>query len=106
MGSYAPRNYDRGYRGIVSLRTALASSLNVPAVRTCLLVSPDAFAVRLRRMGFDGVGKGEDHGASLALGSADLTLFQLVNAYATRSKAKTSHSIEEIGDCRGVVIER
>jgi penicillin-binding protein 1C len=83
MGSYAPRNYDRGYRGLVSLRTALASSLNVPAVRTCLLVSPDAFAVRLRLMGFDGVGEGEDHGASLALGSADLTLFQLVNAYRT-----------------------
>ncbi len=81
MGSYAPRNYDLGYRGLVSLRTALASSLNVPAVRTCLLVSPDAFAVRLRLMGFDGVGGGEDHGASLALGSADLTLFQLVNAY-------------------------
>jgi penicillin-binding protein 1C len=81
MGSYAPRNYDRGYRGLVSLRTALASSLNVPAVRTCLLVSPDAFAARLRLMGFDGVGEGEDHGASLALGSADLTLSQLVNAY-------------------------
>jgi penicillin-binding protein 1C len=81
MGSYAPRNYDRGYRGLVSLRTALASSLNVPAVRTCLLVSPDAFAVRLRQLGFDGVGEGEDHGASLALGSVDLTLFQLVNAY-------------------------
>ncbi len=81
MGSYAPRNYDREYRGLVSLRTALASSLNVPAVRTCLLVSPEAFAVRLRLMGFDGVGEGEDHGASLALGSADLTLFQLVNAY-------------------------
>ena len=80
-GVYAPHNYDRGYRGLVSLRTALAASLNVPAVRTCLLVSPDAFAVRLRLLGFDGVGEGEDHGASLALGSADLTLFQLVNAY-------------------------
>jgi penicillin-binding protein 1C len=32
-------------------------------------------------LGFDGVGEGENHGASLALGSADLTLFQLVNAY-------------------------
>lgn len=80
-GLYAPRNYDRGYRGLVSLRTALAASLNVPAVRTCLLVSPDAFAARLRRMGFDGVGEGEEHGSSLALGSVDLTLFELVNAY-------------------------
>ena len=81
MGLYTPRNYDRGYRGLVSLRTALAASLNVPAVRTCLLVSPDAFAARLRLMGFDGVGEGEDHGASLALGAVDLPLSQLVNAY-------------------------
>ena len=82
-GSYAPHNYDREYRGLVSLRTALAASLNVPAVRTLLLLPRDAFADRLRLMGFAGVGTGDDHGASLALGSADVTLSELVNAYRT-----------------------
>ena len=33
-GLYVPQNYDREFKGLVSLRTALASSLNVPAVRT------------------------------------------------------------------------
>jgi penicillin-binding protein 1C len=82
-GSYAPRNYDREYRGLVSLRTALAASLNVPAVRTLLLLPRDSFADRLRLMGFTGVGTGDDHGASLALGTADVTLSELVNAYRT-----------------------
>jgi penicillin-binding protein 1C len=82
-GSYAPRNYDREYRGHVTLRTALAASLNVPAVRTLLLLPRDSFADRLRLMGFKGVGAGDDHGASLALGSADVTLSELVNAYRT-----------------------
>jgi len=81
VGSYAPRNYDRGYRGPVSLRTALAGSLNIPAVRTQLLLPPDAFAARLRDLGFDRVRDGEDHGAALALGAADVTLLQLVSAY-------------------------
>ena len=43
-GLYGPQNYDRGFKGTVSVRTALASSLNVPAVRTAQLVTPGAMA--------------------------------------------------------------
>jgi penicillin-binding protein 1C len=80
-GLYAPQNYDRGFRGLVTAREALASSLNVPAVRTVLLLGPDAMARRLEELGFGLPGTGEDYGASLALGSADVTLYELVNAY-------------------------
>jgi penicillin-binding protein 1C len=80
-GLYVPRNYDREFRGTVTLRTSLASSLNVPAVRTILLLGPDAVSRRLAAFGFDLPGPGEDYGASLALGSADVTLFELVNSY-------------------------
>ncbi|MBI5574743.1 MAG: penicillin-binding protein 1C [Deltaproteobacteria bacterium] len=80
-GLYVPRNYDREFRGTVTLRTSLASSLNVPAVRSILLLGPDAVARRLAAFGFDLTGGGEDYGASLALGSADVTLFELVNSY-------------------------
>jgi hypothetical protein len=41
-----PKNYDRQFTGWVSLRTALAGSLNVPAVRTLMLLGPDPFADR------------------------------------------------------------
>ncbi len=83
-GIYRPLDYDRQFRGLVSMRTALASSLNVPAVRTTDMVGVEGFADRLRRLGFSGlVEEGDYYGAALALGSADVTLWQLVNAYRT-----------------------
>jgi penicillin-binding protein 1C len=83
-GIYRPLDYDRQFRGLVSMRTALASSLNVPAVRTADMVGVESFADRLRRLGFSGlVEEGDYYGAALALGSADVTLWQLVNAYRT-----------------------
>ncbi len=79
---YRPDNYDHRFRGLVSVRTALASSLNVPAVRTLLLVGADAFAGTLRRLGFAGVTEpGDWYGPSLALGSAEVSLWELVGAY-------------------------
>lgn len=83
-GFYAPRNYDEGFRGLVSLRNALASSLNVPAVRTLELMSADVFVTRLRALGFAGlVHGGEFYGPALALGSAEVSLEELVAAYRT-----------------------
>jgi penicillin-binding protein 1C len=83
-GMYVPQNYDRSFRGSVSVRTALASSLNVPAVRTLDLVGLDRFHDRLRALGFDTLTQPDDYyGASLALGGADVTLLALTNAYRT-----------------------
>jgi penicillin-binding protein 1C len=83
-GIYRPLDYDREFRGLVSMRTALASSLNVPAVRTADMVGVEIFTDRLRQLGFSGlVEEGDYYGAALALGSADVTLWQLVNAYRT-----------------------
>ncbi len=81
-GLYVPQNYDREFRGLVSVRTALAASLNVPAVRTLALLGPERFALRLRALGFEGVvADGDHYGHSLALGSAEVTLWELANAY-------------------------
>ena len=81
-GAYVPQNYDRNFRGTVSVRTALASSLNVPAVRTVELVGVDRFYDTLRQLGLDSLTESADfYGASLALGGADVTLLSLTNAY-------------------------
>jgi penicillin-binding protein 1C len=83
-GLYRPLDYDREFRGLVSMRVALASSLNVPAVRTIGMVGVEAFAGHLRALGFEGiVEQGDYYGAALALGSADVRLWDLVNAYRT-----------------------
>jgi penicillin-binding protein 1C len=81
-GQYAPENYDHVHRGLVSARVALAGSLNIPAVRTLKLVGLEPFAARLARFGFDGLSEDADYyGYSLALGSLDVTLEELTNAY-------------------------
>ena len=81
-GLYVPQNYDRGFKGPVSVRSALAGSLNVPAVRTLLLVGVDAFRDRLSDLDYEGLTEdGDYYGFSLALGSAEVTLLEQANAY-------------------------
>ena len=80
-GLYIPQNYDRQFKGWVSVRTALGASLNVPAVRALVMVSPDAFARQLRSLGLPLRESGDYYGYSLALGSAELPLLALTNAY-------------------------
>ena len=80
-GLYIPQNYDRQFKGWVSARTALAASLNVPAVRTIVMVSPRAFHRQLGAFGIELPENGDYYRDSLALGSAEVTLLQLTNAY-------------------------
>jgi len=83
-GAYVPQNYDRAFKGYASVRTSLASSLNVPAVRTLLLTGVERFHGRLRELGIESLTEDPDfYGPSLALGSADVSLLELSNAYRT-----------------------
>jgi len=81
-GLYRPQNYDEQFHGLVTLRTALSSSLNVPAVRLLELVGGTPFVEHLRRLGFEGVARsGDYYGPALALGSADVSLWEMAGAY-------------------------
>ena len=81
-GIYQPRNYDSQFKGFVTTRNALASSLNVPAVKTLSLVGLEPFLNKLRQLGMKGLNEsGDYYGPSLALGSADVSLWDLTNAY-------------------------
>jgi penicillin-binding protein 1C len=86
-GIYLPQDYDHDFKGLVSVRTALASSLNVPAVRALVLVGVDAFRDRLHELGYAGITKdGDYYGYSLALGSAEVTLWEQAQAYRTLAR--------------------
>ncbi|MEQ1594551.1 MAG: penicillin-binding protein 1C [Casimicrobium sp.] len=81
-GAYTPQNYAHDYVGPVSVRTALASSLNVPAIRALTLVGVAPSHALLRRAGLTTLNDDPEHyGFSLALGSADVSLLELTNAY-------------------------
>ena len=90
-GLYIPQNYDRDFKGRVSARTALAGSLNVPAVRALALVGVTPFRDYLQALGYAGINRdGEYYGYSLALGSAEVSLLEQVAAY--RALANGGHS--------------
>ena len=82
-GLYIPQNYDHSFKGLVSARTALGASLNVPAVRTLVMLSPNAFHKQLRAAGLLLKESGDYYGYSLALGSSEVSLLALTNAYRT-----------------------
>jgi len=83
-GIYQPGNYDSQFKGFVTSRIALASSLNVPAVKTLSLVGTEPFLSKLRQLGIKKLNEsGDFYGPSLALGSADVSLWDLTNAYRT-----------------------
>ncbi len=68
-GLYVPENYSKEFQGAVTVRTALASSMNVPAVRTLLMLGGDAFVERLRGLGMASILKDPDYyGYAVALG--------------------------------------
>lgn len=83
-GLYTPQNYEKDFKGPVSARVALAGSLNVPAVRVLNLVGVENFWMQMRQLGFSSLTEApEFYGFSLALGSADVNLWMLANAYRT-----------------------
>jgi penicillin-binding protein 1C len=97
-GLYVPQNYDRGFKGPVSVRSALAGSLNVPAVRTLLLNGVEAFRDRLWDAGYRGLTEdGAYYGFSLALGSAEVTLLEQANAYRTLANGGRWSPLRRLG---------
>lgn len=93
-GLYVPQNYDRRYHEVASVRTSLAGSLNIPAVRTLMLTGLERFHERLREVGIASLTEAADfYGYSLALGSADVSLLDLSNAYRTLANGGLQGSV-------------
>jgi penicillin-binding protein 1C len=80
-GIYKPENYDHQFRGPLTARIALASSINIPAVRVLQLTGIEPLLDKLRAMEFRNLNRPDYYGPSLALGSADVTLWDLTNGY-------------------------
>ncbi len=76
-------NYSNTYYGKVTLRTALGNSLNIPAVHTINYVTPEHYLSQLHALGFSTLRRGADfYDDGLALGNGEVSLFELVQAYA------------------------
>jgi penicillin-binding protein 1A len=79
-GWYSPRNYGGGYSGAVTIRTALAQSLNVPAVKLGRAVGLDKVIETCRTLG---IKSPMEPVTSLPLGAIGLTPLEMAGSYAT-----------------------
>jgi penicillin-binding protein 1B len=79
-GNWSPQNYDRQFRGNVTLRSALEQSLNVPAVRVAKAVGTQPILDVIRQLG---VTTALTNDLSVALGSPAVSLLDMVTAYGT-----------------------
>lgn len=81
---YTPLNYDLDFHGPVTMRQALANSYNIPAVKALAFVGIPKVKKLLEDFGIDTLSQADDYyGLSLALGSGEVRLYQLANAYRT-----------------------
>ena len=88
---YKPINYDDRFHGPVTVRSALANSYNIPAVKTLDFVGiydnpdtqvEDGMVSFARRLGITTLNR-DDYGLSLTLGGGEVTLLDLTSAYGT-----------------------
>ena len=101
---WSPRNEGAGYRGAVTLRDALAQSMNAAAARLHMTVGPRKTVAVARRLGIRSELRAE---ASLALGTSEVTLIELTGAYgvlANGGRALDPHLIRRVRTGSGRVL--
>ncbi|MES2007205.1 MAG: transglycosylase domain-containing protein [Patescibacteria group bacterium] len=105
---YSPVNYDGNFRGPMTLRDALAQSINVPAVKI-LYLAGIADTLRLAKaMGISTLGTQHQYGLTLVLGGGEVTLLDMASAYgvfANNGLRMNPVSVIKIEDARGNIIE-
>lgn len=106
---YAPVNYDGRWHGKVSLRIALANSLNIPAVKTLNDIGIPAFVSLGRQMGIRSLLDPDNYGLSVTLGSADVTMLDMATAYGTVANSGRREDLNPlllVTDNKGNVLEQ
>ena len=106
---YAPVNYDGKFQGPLSLRSALAQSINVVAVKTLYLVGLNDALSMARRLGITTLGSRDQYGLTLVLGGGEVSLLEMTGAYATFANDGVRRPIVgviEVKDAAGNVLEK
>lgn len=105
---YHPRNYDGTFRGPVTLRQALAQSLNLPSVKVLYLAGVQDSIRTAEAAGITTLTEPDRYGLSLVLGGAEVTLLEMTSAFGALAQDGILHpksSILKIENAAGVVLE-
>jgi len=105
---YKPKNYDGRFRGPVTLKQALANSLNVPSVKVLYLAGINNAINTAENMGITTLKDRSRYGLSLALGAAEVKLLDMVSAFGVFSQdgiRREPVSIIKVEDGSGRILE-
>ncbi len=105
---YSPGNYDDQFRGPMTLREALAQSINVPSVKTLYLAGINESINLATSMGITNLGSANQYGLTLVLGGGEVSLIDMSSAYgvfATEGKKVPYTGILQVQDKNGRVLE-
>ncbi len=105
---YTPQNYDGKYRGPISLRNALAQSINIPAVKLLYLVGLKDALAQAHAMGIKSLDTPDQYGLTLVLGGGEVSLLDLSSAYGVFATEGIHHDptpIVRIEDLSGTILE-
>jgi len=106
--TYAPVNYDGTFHGPVSIRTALGSSYNIPAVKLLATVGVDETIQTARDLGITTFTDPKRYGLSLTLGGAEVRMIDMMAVYgtfATNGLYNLPTPILKVADSEGNVLE-
>lgn len=105
---YIPNNYSGGNYGPLSMRKALAGSLNIPAVQTLYLAGVNNVIDQAKQMGYTTLEDPDRYGLSLALGGGEVKLLEHTSAFATLAREGQRHApaaVLRVEDKDGKVLE-
>ncbi|MBI3971706.1 MAG: PBP1A family penicillin-binding protein [Chloroflexi bacterium] len=105
---YRPRNYDGRFHGPVTVRTALANSYNIPAVKALQFAGVPAMMDLAKRLGITTLTDPRRYGLALTLGGGEVRLLELTSAYgvlANGGRRVEPVSILKVSDTRGNVLD-
>ncbi len=93
LQGFAPKNFDKAFRGAVPANEALRSSLNVPFVHLLVDYGYERFHQKLGQLGFESFNRPASHyGLSIILGGAETSLWEISSVYAGLARALHSYS--------------
>lgn len=105
---YNPDDFDGLFRGPLSIKSALAESRNVPAVKMLYLVGLDDALDMARTLGITGLGDKSRYGLSLVLGGGEVSLFDMTSAYGVFANSGIKNrttGILSVKDSKGNLVE-
>ncbi|EKD49394.1 MAG: hypothetical protein ACD_63C00158G0002 [uncultured bacterium] len=105
---YIPSNYSGSFSGPLSMRTALAHSLNIPAIKTYYLAGPENVSTMANKLGYHDWIPGKQYGLATAVGGKEIVMLDHAGAYVTYANRGVRHTptgILKVIDSDGKVME-